>query len=94
MKKLFKSYGKNNLLLRNITLMIMRFIKNNLTLKKSEVGKKETIKNESLHAIMRDMISRLKRRTRSYSKSEKALDYHKAIALTYGGRSRVNYRIF
>ncbi|GAB6075480.1 hypothetical protein JCM12825_03580 [Desulfurobacterium crinifex] len=37
-------------------------------------------KNESLHAVLRDRV--LKRRTRNYSKSEKALSCHIAIALT------------
>jgi len=51
-------------------------------------------KNESLLAVLRNRVSRLKRRTRSYNKSEKALSYHIAIALTYGGRNRVCYSIF
>jgi len=60
------------------------------------VGKKGTVKNKSLHAVLRDRISRLKRKTRSYSKSEseKALSCHVAMALTYGaygGRSPNNY---
>ena len=66
----------------------------NLPLEKLEVGKKGTVKNESLHAVLRDRISRLKRKTRSYSKSEKALSCHVAIALTYGGRSPINYSIY
>jgi len=66
----------------------------NLPLSKLEVGKRGINRNESLHAVLRDRVSRLKRRTRSYSKSEKALSCHIAIALTYGGRRRVNYSIF
>ena len=66
----------------------------NLPSSKLEIGKKGINRNESLHAVLRDRISRLKRRTRSYSKSEKALSCHIAIALTYGGRTRVCYSIF
>jgi len=66
----------------------------NLPRKRLEVGKGGINKNESLHAVLRDRVSRLKRKTRCYSKSEKALRRHIAIALTYGGRCRVNYSIF
>ncbi len=66
----------------------------NLPSNKLEVGKKGINRNESLHAVLRDRISRLKRRTKSYSKSEKALSCHIAIALIYGGRTHVCYSIF
>jgi len=69
--------------------------KENLPMARTEVRKGGKVnKNESLHAVLRDRVSRLKRRTRSYSKSEKALSCHIAIALTYGGRSRVPFSIF
>jgi len=66
----------------------------NLPSKKLEVGKKGINRNESLPAVLRDRVSRLKRKTRSYSKSEKALSCHIGIALTYGGRTHVNYSIY
>ena len=66
----------------------------NLPLSKLEIGKRGINRNESIHAVLRDRVSRLKRRTRSYSKSEKALSCQIAIALTYGGRTRVYYSIF
>lgn len=54
--------------------------------KKHEVGKfKETNRNEGLHSFLRDKLACLRRKTKSYVRSAKALGFYLALISIYWG---------
>ena len=46
---------------------------------------KETNRNEGLHSFLRDKLACLRRRTKAYLKSRKALNYYLALITIYWG---------